>query len=242
MARSVIDVLRRPVWAIGTVICLGFVLLFLRLGLWQLDRHTERTERNDRIEARMAADPEPLAVTIARHDDLEHRRVTFSGEWDDTGTIFVRSRSYRGRPGYHVITPVVVGDRAVLVNRGWVPDPEAPSVGGRVVIEGVLRRSQERGSFGPRDPEDGVLREVARVDVERIDQQYDLPLLPAYVELHEPATTNPVPVEPPDVEAGPHLGYAGQWFAFAAIGAVGWVILLHRQRDEAGVSASTSMP
>lgn len=242
MARPVIDVLRRPVWAVGTVICLALVLLFVRLGVWQLDRHTERSARNDRIEARMAAEPEPLAVAVARHDDLEHRRVTFSGEWDDSGTVFVRSRSYRGRPGYHVVTPVVLGDQAVLVNRGWVPDPEAPPVAGRVVVEGILRRSQERGSFGPRDPEEGVLREVARVDVARIEQQYDLPLLPVYVELHEPTAASPIPVEPPDVDAGPHLGYAGQWFAFAAIGIVGWVVLLRRQRDYAGDSVPTSMP
>lgn len=233
-------VLRRPIWAVGTIICVLVVLLFVRLGFWQLDRHAERRERNDRIEARLGEEPEPLAV-VERHDDVEHRRVTFSGTWDDDATVFVRSRSYRGRPGYHVVTPVVLGDEAVLVNRGWVPDAEAPPVSGRVVVEGLARATQERGSFGPRDPDEGVLREVARVDVHRIQQQYDRPLLPLYVELHEPATDVPVPVEPPTVEAGPHLGYAGQWFAFAAVGTVGWVILLRRQADdeEQGAPAAT---
>lgn len=218
------EVLRRPVWAIGTLICLALVLLFVRLGVWQLERHDERRDRNERIEQRLAAEPVPV------DDDVEeYRRVTVDGEWDDAGTVFVRSRSYRGRPGYHAVTPVVLDSGAVLVNRGWVPDAEAPAVSGEASLEGIVRSTQERGSFGPRDPQEGVLREVARVDVERIQQQYERPLLPIYVELQEPATDLPVPVEPPDVEAGPHLGYAGQWFAFAAVGAVGWVVLLRRQ-------------
>jgi surfeit locus 1 family protein len=218
------EVLRRPVWAIGTVICVAVVLLFVRLGVWQLDRHEERSARNDRIEERLAAEPVPVAADVE-----EYRPVTVEGEWDDAGTVFVRSRSYRGRPGFHVVTPVVLDGEAVLVNRGWVPDAEAPPVSGAASVEGIARATQERGSFGPRDPREGVLREVARVDVGRIQEQYGHDLLPVYVELQEPATDAPVPVEPPDVEPGPHLGYAGQWFAFAAIGAIGWVILLRRQ-------------
>jgi len=46
----------------------------------------------------------------------------------------------------------------------------------------------------------------------------------------EPGDSLPYPLPPPDLSEGPHLGYAGQWFIFAAIGAVGWVILLRRQR------------
>lgn len=228
---STLAVLRRPVWAIGTVICIVLVLLFVRLGFWQLERLDERKERNERIESRMDLPAEPVEVA-----DDEYRRVVVEGRWDDDATVFIRSRSYRGRPGYHVVTPVVLdgGDEAVLVNRGWVPDSEAPPVDGEALVEGIVRAPQVRGSFGPRDPEEGELTQLARLDVARVQQQYDRRLLPRYVELQaEPGVEPPYPVEPPDLGEGSHLSYAGQWFIFATIGAVGWVILLRRQREAA---------
>jgi surfeit locus 1 family protein len=228
----VLRVLRRPVWAVGTVICLVLVALFVRLGVWQLDRHDDRRRHNAEMGARLDREPEPIDRLLAGGDDLELRRADATGAWDDGGTLFVRSRSHAGRPGYHVVTPLVLGDRALVVNRGWVPRPEAPAVDGEATVRGRLRRTQERGSVGPRDPAEGFLREIARVDLARIQQQYERLLVPWYLELEEPATDLPVPVPPPDLDAGPHLGYAGQWFAFAAIGAIGWVILLRRQRDD----------
>ena len=222
-----IQVLRRPVWAIGTVICIALVLLFVRLGMWQLDRLDERRERNDRIESRMELPAEPVELVAE-----EYRRALVRGEWDDRGTVFIRSRSYGGRPGVHAVTPVVLDDgSAVLVNRGWVPEASAPPVEGPVALEGMVRATQERQGIGPRDPEEGELEQLARLEVQRIQQQYDRELLPFYVELQgEPGDSLPYPLPPPDLSEGPHLGYAGQWFIFAAIGAVGWVILLRRQR------------
>ncbi len=42
----------------------------------------------------------------------------------------------------------------------------------------------------------------------------------------------PVPAPPPELTEGPHLGYAFQWFAFATIAAVGYVILIRREVKE----------
>ena len=218
--------LRRPIWAIGTVICVVLVLLFVRLGFWQLQRHDERRARNAAVESQMERPPVPVEAS-----DREFQRVDVDGTWDDAGTVFVRSRSYQGRPGYHVVTPIVLEDgRAVLVNRGWAPDADAPAVAGTASLDGMRRASQVREGIGPRDPAEGTLTQVARVDIARIQQQYRRQLLPFYVEVQGDAGAEPpFPVEPLELDDGPHLSYAGQWFIFAAIGAVGWVILLRRE-------------
>ena len=105
--------------------------------------------------------------------------------------MLVRNRSYNGSPGYHVLTPLVLpsGD-AVIVNRGFVPletTGDAPKVptppSGVVVVNGRVRSSQKRGHFGPRDPAEGTLTEVARADLARLQQQMPYRLLPVYVEL-----------------------------------------------------------
>jgi cytochrome oxidase assembly protein ShyY1 len=62
-------------------------------------------------------------------------------------------------------------------------------------------------------------------------------VLPALVQLDasdpaEPAADDGeaplVPLEPPELSEGPHLGYAAQWFIFSTIAVVGYPIILRR--------------
>ncbi|MGH7459412.1 MAG: SURF1 family cytochrome oxidase biogenesis protein, partial [Longimicrobiales bacterium] len=41
----------------------------------------------------------------------------------------------------------------------------------------------------------------------------------------------PIRLQPPVLDRGPHLGYAVQWFSFAAIALIGWVALMIRNRE-----------
>jgi surfeit locus 1 family protein len=116
-----------------------------------------------------------------------------------------------------------------------------------VTVQGLVRTSEERGRFGPSDPGDGRLGQLARADIGRLDAQVPYDLLPAYVQLvrsspaepaAEPSPASGTPpllvLGPPELDEGPHLSYAIQWFIFATIAAVGYPILLRRvAADEA---------
>ena len=41
---------------------------------------------------------------------------------------------------------------------------------------------------------------------------------------------HPVRVDPPPLDAGSHRAYAVQWFAFAVVGIIGTILVLHRDR------------
>jgi surfeit locus 1 family protein len=41
----------------------------------------------------------------------------------------------------------------------------------------------------------------------------------------------PMRLELPETDDGPHLGYAIQWFSFAAIGLIGWLVLVIRRGE-----------
>src|SRR5690606_658236 len=123
--------------------------------------------------------------------------------------LLLRSRSWNGQPGWHVLTPLELQDGALLlVDRGWVPYAmdrvpvaEAAPPSGSVTVTGVLRASQTPPSgsaagLAPRDPAEGVLRAAWYVDLERLASQQLPGLLPgAWLLLREqePAQTQELP-------------------------------------------------
>jgi surfeit locus 1 family protein len=227
--------LRRPKWIAFTLGILVLVIVMVNLGLWQLRRLDEREARNDAVRAR---ETQP-AVPVAQADGGEWQPVRATGEYDVDAQVLVRNRSLRGSPGYHVLTPLVLPTgEALVVNRGFIPlettgdapmVPEPPA--GSVTVDGRVRESQTRGRFGPRDPEEGTLTAMARADVARLQQQTAYPLLPFYVELESSSPSDPggpTPIPLPDLDSGPHLSYAIQWFTFATLAVVGWVVVVRK--------------
>ena len=47
--------------------------------------------------------------------------MRLNGHYDSAHQVLLDNMSYRGRPGYQVLTPLITPDGDVLVNRGWVP-------------------------------------------------------------------------------------------------------------------------
>jgi surfeit locus 1 family protein len=233
----------RPRWLLGHLLVLALLVLMVNLGFWQLRRLDQRRDFNARVEARTTAPVVPLDDLLAGDEspeDVEFQRVTVTGRFDPKEEVLIRARVHDGVPGYEVATPLVTGDgAAVVVNRGWIPlaDGErwpvrteaAPT--GEVTVTGRVHPSQERGRFGPTDPAEGSLSSLARVDLGRLQQQVPYDLAPVYVDQLAPAPPDdgyPTPVKLPELTEGNHLSYAGQWFIFTVIAAVGWVLLIRK--------------
>jgi surfeit locus 1 family protein len=132
----------------------------------------------------------------------------------------------------------------VIVDRGWVPiDMDAPGQegaappAGEVVVHGVLRKTEVRGRFGPTEAPEGLLEQIARVDIARLNEQTTSELLPVYIELTDQdppqSVEYPVIVPLPQPTEGPHRGYAVQWFLFTVVVIVGYPILLRRTAETA---------
>ncbi|HEX9259838.1 MAG TPA: SURF1 family protein [Acidimicrobiales bacterium] len=238
--------LLRPRWLAFHLLVVVLVVVMVNLGLWQLSRLDERKARNEEIRSRQAAPVQPLDALLAEHSvdttseggAVQWYTVVVTGTYDPTEAVQIRNRSLDGAPGEHAVTPLRADDgTAVLLNRGWVPSEQAvagqvpPATSGPVTVVGRVRATQERGRFGPRDPADGDLDKLARVDIDRIQQQTPYPLAPVYVELVEqqPAAAElPRALPPPALDEGPHLSYAGQWFLFSLCAVAGWVLVVRK--------------
>jgi len=242
---------RRPKWIAGHILALAAIVLFVLAGLWQVSRLGDRRELNDRLSNRSQGQPialPNLSDAAANPSLLEWTLVEFDGVYDIEGEVILTGQSMDGVSGHDVLTPVRVGDVTVVVNRGWIPidaaGPPVPTASPpdtRVHLRGVLRLTQERGSFGPIDPLDGVLDRVARVDLARLESQLRGPVYPMWLQLlsQDPGQrVLPRPRPLPDLGEGPHLSYAIQWFVFAGIVLVGYPILLRRTARPRGIGPS----
>jgi surfeit locus 1 family protein len=232
---------------IAHVVVLVLSVVFVSLGMWQLRRLEERRLANTVGESRFEAEPVDAALLVFAAgtdlDSLSHHRALATGTFAPEFEVLIRSQVYREVAGFDVITPLVAEDgSAVLVNRGWVPldmdqvpVPAAPPVG-KVTVTGWLAPTQTRKALGPRDPEEGQLVALNRVDIDRIQEQVPVPLLPMYlVAMGEQGSELPVPLAPPTFDdEGPHLAYAIQWFSFCVIGLVGYGFLIRRSLRSSG--------
>lgn len=233
---------RRPIWLLGHLVALAAVLTFVRLGTWQLERLDQKKDRNRVIAER--SDGPPIDIAEVDPDAAAYQHVAASGRFDDAGEVRIRNRTYEGTTGFHVVTPFVLDDgRAAMINRGWVglEDDIPPPPAGTLTIDGLLLSSQTRGSIGPKDPATGTLGTLNRVDVGRLQQQYDRDLLPEYVQLQSPVPAKgelPLPLPPPPRDEGPHLSYAIQWFLFASVVVVGYPLLMRRRSREPARTAA----
>lgn len=246
----------RPWWIVSHVFVVTLVAGMVVLGLWQLRRLDEVRDSNARLAARLELASQPLATLVGDETvdvgEVVDRRVTASGHYRPDEQVLIRGRSLDDAPGSWVVVPLELDDgRVVAVNRGWIrndgrhqavpADFAVPD--GEVRLTGLLHPAQERGTLGATDPPDGRLESLARVDLERLDQQVDGELLPVWVQLTAPEPNapdpSPEPLGLPVVDdQGSHLSYAGQWFTFSTIAALGYPLILRKVARERGGAGS----
>src|SRR5690349_23163136 len=110
---------RSKSWAF-TVLTLAACVLFVCLGRWQWNRGTLRAAQAEEF-SRGAEQAVPLGTrTLAQVERFQ--RVRVSGHFDTAHQFLLDNRTYDGRAGYEVLTPLDRADNAtILVDRGWVP-------------------------------------------------------------------------------------------------------------------------
>ena len=215
-------------------------LICLGLGLWQLDRLEQRRAANRVAAAARSAPRVDLEPNTALDSILTGRGVRAVGHYDHTNDVVLRGRAYNGSPGVEIVSPLVLegGRRAVLVNRGFMPTPDAVSVQtdsvrefGTVRVEGTALLIPS-GSGKPLERSYGTT--WARLDLKTLSARMPYELAPVYIrQSPDPSLPRfPRRLEPIPIDDGPHLNYAIQWFAFSAMAIVfGGVILKTKQGE-----------
>lgn len=237
----------RIAWSKRLVKLLAFALLVastcVALGIWQIARLHEVEQYNAAVRESLSVAPEPVRTLLRDGVDpstVRYRRAEAAGTYDIANEFILYGRTQSAQAGNHLLTPLVLADgSAIIVDRGWVPlgvnrpgAAEGAPPEGEVEAVGVLFASEgdPPSSIGSAP---GGETTLAKIDLARIQSELPYRVAPLYLLLQRqtPGQSGalPIPAPLPELSNGPHLDYAIQWFTFATIALVGFVILSVRE-------------
>jgi surfeit locus 1 family protein len=229
-------------------ICVLVSVLCIGLGVWQLGRLGERRAANRAVEAQRATPPADFDPA-ASPAEWANRQVRVRGELDPEREFVLRGRVVQGVPAVQIVTPLRLAgrDTALLVNRGYVPAPDAvrPAAGGAdwaepnpVRLSGVLLPMPDRGDGTPLTRNGAETWKALDLTAMRARLPYPIAawyLLVTADSVRGPHTAAgggyPIRAEPPPLDDGPHLMYAVQWFGIAAAVLAFGVLFVLRRRQ-----------
>jgi len=236
-------------WRDGLWACLWAVALCatVALGVWQTQRAQAQAIAQAQRDQARAAPPRHLDRGIATLAPWDGRRVLLRGVFVPEGTIFLDNRTYRGRAGFYVLTPLrllpvaredSIRAGVVLVVRGWVPRaeddrtrlPRVPTPEHPVEVQGMVLGHWAQPRLLQRHGVEADGRLWQGFDEARYRAWSGLPVLPGVVQQSTPIPDGLVRdwVEPGS-RVDRHRAYALQWFAMTAALIVYALVALRRR-------------
>jgi surfeit locus 1 family protein len=221
----------RPTWWGAVLAALGCAA-FVALGNWQSHRAHDKRALAARLDAALSGPPVRLPAHPVAAAGFVLRHVVARGEFVPAHTVFLDNKVYLGRVGYEVVTPLRLegGSLHVLVDRGWIPAgprrevlPEVPTPRGEQWVEGLALAHLPR-AYEPvhRTPNGRVWQNLRLGDFSRVS---GLALQPLVIEQRSAAADGLVRDWPrADSGAARNESYALQWYLFAALAVVLFVI------------------
>ncbi|NYT84747.1 SURF1 family protein [Pollutimonas harenae] len=236
------------------LLLLGIVaIVCASLGNWQLDRAAQRIAIKHAIDSGRNSPPLHIEPNTPPQALTPWRPASAHGVWRHEFTVLLENRNYQGRPGYWVATPLMLDPAtAVLVLRGWLPRPASieqplppiPTPNAEQTITGELLSRVPRlfelsgATQLPAHLPDpaNTLPRVQNLGLDAYAAATGLKFIPAVLaqtadaaQAQDTASTPLLREWPePSLDADKNKGYALQWFSFAAIAAIAWLVIAWR--------------
>lgn len=226
------------------------VALFVALGQWQWAKASVKGDLQALFDARSAEPPVLMPGTRVAPEALRYRQIVVRGRYEPERQILIDNRIYREQAGYHVVTPLRIegsedsegNELRVLVNRGWIPalaehrqTPVVSTPQGMVELAGMAVVPGNRFFTLGREPDSaakgwpGVWQNL---DLARYQSVVRFPLQPVVIQLAPDSPVGGFAREwpRPDERLEKHVGYALQWWGFAATTVAIWLFSQFRRR------------
>ncbi|WP_372826398.1 SURF1 family protein [Polaromonas sp.] len=240
---------------IVTVAAVVMVALTFSLGQWQLRRAAQKEALQAAIDTQKRLPTLDGRALLATKNiaNVLHREAALQGSWQAAHTVYLDNRPMDGKPGFWVVTPLVLAGstQSILVQRGWVPRnftdrtslPEVQTPAGMVTVAGRMAPPPSK-LYEFEGAAQGRIRQ--NLDMVAFSAETGTPLLAAsLLQTGAPSEGLLRNWPAPNTGVDKHYGYAFQWFALCAllVGLYGWfqlVLPYRRQRRSSDVSSRSS--
>jgi len=235
-----------------TVLLIILLTVFISAGLWQLRRAGEKHDLNAAFNAGSIV--ETLTKPVSDADATKHRfrLIKLSGLYDPHHQFLLDSMVSGGRNGYHVLTPFISDEQTLLVNRGWLAADADRKVLPDIDVDGELRTITARINHlpaagikldAPVEQAASWPRRMLYPTRDQIVAALDTQV-PDYQLLLDADQANGYLRDWKAIPVGPakNYGYAFQWFSFAVVTLVFYVILNVRWARQHKKSLRTGKP
>ena len=227
-----------------TVVALLLCALCVRLGAWQWHKGIQGEQEWTRF-AR-GADRVIALGARAVSDVPLFQRVSVTGRLESARQFLLDNRTYRGRAGYEVLTPLTrAGAAVLLVDRGWVPfsgsRARLPDIAfeaaAPVTLSGRLAELPSPGLARGRSAPDARApwpKVTSYPRAAELGAALGAPLAARILLLDPQAPFGYVrDWQPPGMAPLRHLSYAIQWWSFATLALIVWAVVSTRRTQPA---------
>ncbi len=247
----------KPRFLAFLALAIAVAIAFTMLGLWQMNVARDKAVQETLDQAR--SQPvvpvqdllQPRTTLVEGQPD---RLVSATGRYDGARQFLVTGRRLGDRVGYWIATPLVVDatNARLIVVRGFTTEAQAPPPPSTpVTVTGALAVPESPGERGVTLPPG----QMQKIDLSILVNQWEGPLYHAFIfaTAESPDLLAQTPsvtrVPPPHPEQGLNLrnvGYALQWWVFAAFGLYLWWRMVREEHlravGPAGPDAHTDDP
>jgi surfeit locus 1 family protein len=241
------SLMRRPAWW-SVLLTIAGVLVFVRLGIWQLHRADYKEELLRRYAAAASAPPRDFAVVAANPPDDVYPRTRVEGHYLADRLYLLDNPRHDEMGGVEVYVPFQPrhADKLLLVDLGFLPGngtgkaPQLPPLpAGQLALQGVYQPPPGHGfemGGNALTQQTQWPKTSIYLDLDQLAADLHATLYPRVLVLDADPAAIYVRVHMLDLSSMPparHRAYAFQWFAFA-VAAVVMFVVLHRKRRKQG--------
>lgn len=233
---SLVNINIKKRWFVHLVTLLT-IALFVRLGIWQLDRGDFKTVIEESVTKNSESTVQLPALPLTEIDSWRYKNITLTGHFQPEKQFILDNQIRDQQPGYSILSPFFIPgmNTTVLVDRGWLPQAarreqlpnitvsnETQTIKGSVYVP--YEKSYSLGGIAEGE-DSGWPRRIQYVDYAQLSTRLMTQLEPFTLRL-DPSTDHGYRRDwaASQSPADKHYGYAFQWFAMAMAVAILWWI------------------
>lgn len=203
------------------------------LGVWQLDRAEQKLSIQNDYQSQSSKDY--INLKSIEKNPGRYTKITAKGVFREP-YFLLDNIVYNKKAGYLVMSPFQVGDKIIIVNRGWVDNlsrqkfPEITTPESVLEIKGYIKYPMKLLELSTANITKNKPYIIQNLDIDEVSSILKKDTHPFYLNLESDYDYSFTQIpEKNENKYLTHYMYAGQWFLFALIGII-FLVILNRKK------------